>query len=327
MRDTSNTRCQRATFFKVASLVFSLVMLAAWLASCREREEPPASAQRPRYAVIPKCVTYDFWKEVRQGALSAANEIDAELIWEGTLKENDVTGQIAILNQMIAEDVDGIVLAPIDAEALADPVREATESGIPVVIIDSALNADSPISFIATDNENGGRIAGEHLAGLLGGEGRVTLLRFQKGSASTESRAQGFLQAIAAAPGIDAVETDHYGGVTPESAYAESEALLRTLTSETGVLQVDGIFCSNESTTIGMLRALDDAGLSGQVRIVGFDSSPFLLEALKEKRIDALVIQAPHSMGYLGVKTLHQHLRGEMVEKRIDTGARLITAP
>jgi ribose transport system substrate-binding protein len=276
-------------------------------------------------AVIPKGTTHEFWKSIHAGALRAAAESGVEVIWKGPLKEDDREAQIAVVEDLVSRGVSGIVLAPLDDTALRVPVMDAARSGIPVVIIDSDLKSKEYVSFVATDNYKGGRLAGECLAGLLQDRGRVVVLRYQEGSASTMNREQGFLDAVAGHPDIRVLSANQYGGATTESAYRASENLLAPYKTADGGLALDGIFCPNESTTFGMLRALQDAKLAGRVRFVGFDSSEKLVEGLSQGQLDGLVLQNPMAMGYLGVKTMVQHLSGQKVEPRIDTGVRLAT--
>ncbi len=226
---------------------------------------------------------------------------------------------------MITRKVSGIVLAPLDDAALRPVVATAKKSGIPVVIFDSGLKSEDYVSFVATDNYKGGYMAGEYLAKLLGGKGKAVMLRYAEGSASTMERERGFMEAIAKEKGIEVVSANQYGGATTESAYKASENLLAPLKAADGSLTIDGIFCPNESTTFGMLRALQDGGYAGKVKFVGFDSSAKLVEAMREKQINGLILQNPMRMGYLGVKTMVESLQGKSVEKRIDTGATLIT--
>jgi ribose transport system substrate-binding protein len=277
-------------------------------------------------AVIPKGTTHEFWKAIHAGAVKASRELKVEIIWKGPLREDDRDGQISVMEDFISRGVSGIVLAPLDDIALRGPVSNAVGSGIPVVIIDSDLKSDDYTSFAATDNYLGGKIGGQELIRLLNGKGRVIMLRCQEGSASTVNREQGFLDAMAAAPGITVVSANQYGGATVETAYRASENLLAPFTNASGNLTIDGIFTPNESTTFGMLRALQDGGHAGRLYFVGFDSSPKLVEALRSKQLNALVLQNPFAMGYLGVKTLVAHLRAEKVEKRIDTGVTLVTS-
>jgi len=309
------------------------VCAAAVLAGCGSSTESKASEETPKaagtqsfkIAVIPKGTTHEFWKAIHAGAKKAAGELGVEVIWKGPVKEDDRESQIAVIEDFITRGVDGIVVAPLDSSALVAPIEEAIGKGIPVVIIDSGLNSDKYVSFVATDNYKGGKLGGEHLAKLLGGKGRVVLLRYQVGSASTQEREKGFLDAMKENPGITVVSDNQYGGATTETAQRAAENLLAPLKKPDGTLSIDGIFCPNESTTVGMLRVLQDAGLAGKVKFVGFDSSPTLIAALEKGQIHGLVLQNPFNMGYLGVKTMVSHLKKESVEKRIDTGATLAT--
>jgi ribose transport system substrate-binding protein len=285
---------------------------------------PAAAAKKLTIAVIPKGTTHEFWKSIHAGANKAGEELGVEIVWKGPLKEDNRDDQIKIVEDMTSRGVSGIVLAPLDDTALRVPVQEATRKGIPVVIIDSGLKSEDYISFVATDNKNGGKLAGEHLAKLLGGKGKVIMLRYQEGSASTMEREAGFMAAMAAASGIKVVSSNQYGGATTETAYKASENVLAPY-KQGGKLAVDGIFCPNESTTFGMLRALQDAGLAGKVKFVGFDSSEKLVAALQAKQLQGLLLQDPMNMGYLGVKTMVDHLQGKTVEKRISTGENLAT--
>jgi ribose transport system substrate-binding protein len=151
------------------------------------------------------------------------------------------------------------------------------------------------------------------------------VLRYAEGSDSTTKREDGFLAVMRANPAIEIVSENQYAGADVESAYKKSEAILSQLKRPDGSLGVDGIFCPNESTCFGMMRVLQDNGWAGKVRFVGFDASENLVKGLREGHIDALVVQDPVKMGYLGVKTMVSHIRGEKVEKRIDTGVRAIS--
>jgi ribose transport system substrate-binding protein len=185
------------------------------------------------------------------------------------------------------------------------------------------LQGDAHTSFVATDNFAAGKMAGEELARIVGNKGNVMMLRYQEGSASTTNRENGFLEAMKAHPDVKVVSDNRYGGATTESAFATSESLLSAQKAASGAVQ--GIFAPNESTTFGMLLALRKAGLAKKVHLVGFDSSDKLVQGLRDGDIDGLVVQDPFKIGYLAVKTMAETLRGENVEKRIDTGARLVT--
>ncbi len=275
-----------------------------------------------RIAVIPKGTTHEFWKAVHAGAVKAAKELDVDVVWKGPLKEDDLKSQVDLVQSFTAQGVSGIVLAPLNDKALISSVKGATRAKIPVVIFDSALAGGETVSFVATDNRAAGRLAGERMAKLLGSDGKVVLLRYQEGSASTFEREEGFLEGIKKTPSIQIVSDNQYGGATTESAFSASESLLLAKGADKG--DVGGVFCPNESTTFGMLLALQKAKLTGKVRFIGFDASDKLVEGVKSGQIDALVLQDPLGMGYTAVKTLVTHVRGTKVEARIDTGASLV---
>jgi len=312
----------------VLVLACGLALLSACSKPDSEAREPADSEKAWTIAVIPKGTTHEFWKSINAGAFKARDElaqqgIQLDVIWKGPLKEDDRDQQIMVVENFTSRRVKGIVLAPLDSQALVRPVENAVGSGIPVVIIDSDLKSEKYVSFAATDNYLGGQIAGQHLGKLLEGKGKVILLRYAVGSASTEAREAGFLEALKANyPDIELLSSDQYSGATRETAYQASQNLLNRYGRE-----VDGIFCPNEPTTVMMARALRDIGRAqGDVKMVGFDAGTQSVADLKAGDVQGLVVQNPMAMGYLGVKALYDHLQGKPVEKRIDTGVTLVTS-
>jgi ribose transport system substrate-binding protein len=296
----------------------SLAAAAAWL-GCGG--SGGSSEGKLSIAVIPMGTTHEYWKAIHAGSQKAAAELDVEIVWKGPQKEDDRAQQIAVVEDMIARRVAGIVLAPLDRTGLRQAVGEARQAGIPTVLVDSGLEGDEFVSFVATDNYQGGVAGAKRLAEVLGGKGKVILLRVMVGVESTRDREQGFSDEIAKHPGIEILSDNQYGGITTETAYQAGENLLNRFPG------VEGIFCPNESTTFGMLRALTDAGKAGKVRFVGFDSSEKLIQALQEGHLHGLVLQNPFRMGELGVRTIVEHLRepAKQIEKRIDTGVHVAT--
>jgi ribose transport system substrate-binding protein len=210
-----------------------------------------------RVMVIPKGTTHEFWKTIHAGASKAAADLgNVEIIWQGPLKEDDRTEQIKLVQNAVAAKVDGIVLAPLDAKGLVKPVEDAIAAGIPVVIFDSALESSLPVSYVATDNYHGGVLAAERLAEVLKGKGKIILLRYMEGSASTEEREKGFTDTIKKYPGISYLSENQHSGATTDAAQKVAQNLVTRFRG-----QVDGIFCPNESSTSGMLRVLQDAGM------------------------------------------------------------------
>jgi ribose transport system substrate-binding protein len=285
-----------------------------------------ASGSSLTIAVIPKGTTHEFWRSIHAGAVQAAQELTAagdsvKIIWKGPLREDDREQQVQVVEGFTSQGVSGIVLAPLDNRALVRPVEEAKSANVPTVIIDSGLETDQIVSFVATDNHKGGEMLADRLGQLLGGKGKVLVLRYQEGSNSTEERERGFLERLKSGfPGITIVSSDQYAGATRETAKRAAENLLNRFGND-----LDGVFTANESSTVGMLLALQDIKKAGKVKFVGFDASQTLLDALRAHQLDGVAVQNPMKMGYLGVKTMVAHLKHQPVEKRIDTGVSLVT--
>jgi len=302
-------------------------MLAAallpFLVGCGKSDSarPP---QVLKIAVIPKATNHEYWKAIHAGALKAQRELPGvQIIWKGPPREDDRNGQIDTVESFISAGVSGIVLAPLDETALVRPVQHAMQAGIPVVIVDSGLKAEAGkdyVSYVATDNHDGGRKAARRMAEILGGRGKVLVLRYQVGSASTSQREEGFLAEMGEKfPDIQIVSGDQYAGATTDEAYRKAENLLARYP------RLDGIFGACEPLLFGVQRALHEAGREDRVQLVGFDRSEKLTTAMRQGHVQGLVLQDPINMGYLAVKTLVGHLRGEKVPARIDTGSLLAT--
>ncbi len=283
----------------------------------------PGDGSKPlQIAVIPKGTTHIFWKSVHFGALRAGEEMGAEIQWRGPQKESDRDEQINVVQGFVNKHVDGIVLAPLDADALVRPVQESKRGGVPVVIFDSGLNAPTgdTVAFVATDNFKGGQLAGETMAASLGGKGNVVVLRYNKGSESTHQREEGFLDAISKHADIKVLSSDQYAGTTTETAIDKAQSVLNKFGDE-----VNGIFAVCEPNAEGVLRALKDRKMAGNVKFVAFDSSDLLRQGLATGEVSAIVLQDPVQMGYLGVKTMVQSIRGEPVDSFVDTGVFVAT--
>jgi ribose transport system substrate-binding protein len=310
---------------------FLLVLISAILSGCGgESDTKPTGGsgaaekgKKLRIAVIPKGTTHEFWKSVHAGAQQAADELgDVEIVFQGPANEADIEGQIGKVRAMIVNRVDGIVLAPNHSGSLTKVVKEANAAKIPVLIFDSALDEGPEIvSYVATDNENGGALAARKLVELLEGKGNVILLRYRTGSESTEMREKGFLDEIKKHPDIKVLSDNQYGESTTEQAKAKTADLLLKFKDQ----GVDGLFAVCESNCNGALRALEDAGLAGKVKYIAFDPSDQLIAGLEKGTVHGIVLQDPVRMGYLSVKNLVASIRGESVEKRIATGEHVAT--
>ncbi len=325
----------KKNFASLLAFAFSLVMFGCTqpssnstpsTSSSSPSASPATSSKKLTIAVIPKGTTHEFWKTVHAGALKAARELstngtEVEVIWKGPLREDDREQQIQVVEGFISQRVNGIVLAPLDNRAMVRPVEEAKQAGIPTVVFDSGLESENIVSFVATDNHKGGMLAADRLGEVLGGKGRVLMLRYAEGSASTLEREAGFVEQMKAKhPGIEVIPSEQRSGPTRDTAKSASENLLNRHAND-----LQGIFTVNENSTAGMLLALQDIEKAGKITLVGFDSSQPFIDGLRNGQMQGFVVQNPFRMGYLAVKTMVDHLQGKPVERRVDTGVAMIT--
>jgi ribose transport system substrate-binding protein len=268
-----------------------------------------------RIAVIPKGTSHEFWNSIHAGAIHAARERgNVQIIWDGPPKESMRDRQQQIVEQFTSEGVSALILAPCDRKTLTAPVEAAIMKGIPVVIIDSGLevsdaiqNNDKYLGYVATDNRQGGVVGAQRLLALLGGKERpkVLMIRYQTGSESTEQREAGFRETMQQAGFIDLFVPEDEAGATVESAQQVAERLL------SDHRDLDGIFVPNESSTMGVLRALEGLKLAGEIKFVGFDANQDLLAALQKDKLHGLVLQDPFDMGYQSVLRAIDYLEGK----------------
>lgn len=281
-----------------------------------------------RIAVVPKGTSHDFWQSVHFGAEKAAKEFGVQIEWNGPPDEKENVEQRKIVETFIGDQVDGICLAPINRTAAGQLITAAKRQGIPTVIFDSGVNEDAQkeiVSYVATQNLEGGRMAGRRLAEVMGEEGGVILLRYQAGSESTEQREAGFLEEIGKHPKMKVLSDN----IRVDSSVGEARSKSETLLEKFGD-QVKGVFTVCEPNNKGMYAALNsmiDAGKfqAGDVKFVAFDPDPRMIEGLQNGLVQGVVLQDPVNMGYLSVKTIVEHLDGNEVEKRIGTGEALAT--
>ena len=303
---------------KALPIIIVLVVIAIIFIGIGIARKGKQDNQR-RIAVIPKGITHIFWESIRRGAEKAGVEAGVKIFWNGPEREGNREVQIQIIEDFITQKVSGIVLAPIDNKALVPSVEKIYARNIPCVIIDSGIDTDKYISFIATDNYKGGVIAAKRMGRILNGKGKIVVVKYAPGSASTMKRENGFINTIEQEfPEIEIVDTK-YGMDTVETALQAAEDLL---TKNAGI---DGLFACNESTSVGALRALQSRGHAGKIKMVGFDAGGLLIEGVKTGAVDSLVVQNPYKMGYTGVQAIIATLDGKKVERRVDTGVVLVT--
>jgi ribose transport system substrate-binding protein len=279
--------------------------------------------EKIKIAIIPKSSVHVYWKSVQSGVkLGAFALSDVEILWRPPSIENDKAQQISIVDQCVKEGVSGIILAPLGYDALAGSVTKAMKKKIPVLIFDSALKGTAGkdfISLVITDNKKGGSLAGEKLVQLLGGNGNVVVLGYAAGQVTAKERIDGFLEVMAKYKGMQVI-------VKNPSAGGVEEAQKVSLSIKNELKQANGIFCPNESTTMGMLLVLRSLSLAGKIKFVGFDTTIPLIEALKAGEINGLIAQDPARMGFYSIKTMVDYVRGKKVPLKVDIDVHLITS-
>ncbi|MEZ5402592.1 MAG: substrate-binding domain-containing protein [Bryobacteraceae bacterium] len=267
--------------------------------------------------VAPKGASHIFWQTVHAGAVKAAREGGFEVEWKAPALEVDSSRQIEIVESMVNRKLAGIVLAPVDRKALVNIVERAGRERIPVAIFDSAIDTAKKLTYVATDNAEGGRMAARRMGEILGGKGKVGVIGFMAGSASTMERESGFEEEMRAKfPGIELLGV-RFGMADRAKALAETENLL------TAHPDLAGLFADNESSSVGAVQGLKSRG-ARNVKLVAFDASQQLVRDCEEGWIDSIVVQDPFKMGYESTRAVVAHLAGKSVDPAIDSGVRLL---
>ncbi|HYL74590.1 MAG TPA: substrate-binding domain-containing protein [Bryobacteraceae bacterium] len=276
------------------------------------------ASKKKRIAVVPKGTSHIFWLTVRAGAEAAGQKFGVEILWNGPPQETEYDRQMQIVDSMLAQHVDGLAVAAAERKALNRSLDRAAELGIPVTVFDSGVDSTNYMTFLATNNYEGGKMGARELARLVGGAGKVAMVMHAPGSASTMDRERGFEDVMKAEfPKIEIVARQ-FSMSNPSKGMAAAENILSAHPD------LNGIFASSEPSSMGVALALKSRGLSGKVKCVTFDSSDKLIEDLKGGTIDAMVVQDPFKMGFEAVKTLVDKLHGVASPKQIDLPARLV---
>lgn len=305
------------------TLAGSILLVAALFvgAGCEKEAATDEASTGPRHviAVIPKLTNTVFWQSVFAGAKEAGKDFGYELIWDGPDRETNSAGQIEIVDAAIARHVEGVVIAPVDRTGLVPSVDKLAELNIPCVIIDSGLDAVHFLSFVATDNYQGGVLAAERMGQVLGGKGNVLVVQHIAGSHAATKRVSGFTETIAKEfPNITIVDSE---------SGQDTAAIAKQVTGE--MLQrhpdVQGLFACNVDVSVGALQALQAAKRT-DVKMVAFDPDKSLIDGLRSGQVAAIIVQDPYKMGYEGVKAVALSNRGESSPRLIDTGVEVVTS-
>jgi ribose transport system substrate-binding protein len=281
-----------------------------------------AFAEGEKIYFIVKATESDFWQIVIDGGRTAGEEYKVEFISQAAPTEADVAKQVAILETAIGDKPAAIVLAPTVEDALVPGIEKAAEAGIPLIMIDSAASTDQYVSFLASDNVAIGTIAADKLAEALkartgAAKGKVAGITFMAGVGSLEKRKKGFMDQIKNYPDIEVVDFQDAQG-----KQGQTLAIVQNLM--TTYPDLVGIYANNQYTGDETIRALDMAQKTGMATVV-VDAGPLEMEGLKTGLTDYMIVQQPWKMGYMGVEYALKAIKGETLEKFIDTGVVAIT--
>ncbi len=306
------TRARNPHFW--ATVLLALVMV------CWGCSGGGAPAGKPRVAVVVKALDSEFWLQVKNGVDAAAREHpELEVSIMAPPREIDIDQQVALLENQIAKKVAALIVAPAGVAQVVPVLERARASQIPVILVDTDASWEGKLSFVGTDNRLGGRLAGEYLVKKLNGRGRVALLTGIPGVETHQSRAAGFREALAAAPGVL---------IVAEQPANSERALAMSVTENllTSNARLDAVFATNDQMALGALEAVSARGRAGKIELVAFDAGREVLGQIRAGRIGAAVAQRPFEMGRQSVDAAARVLRGERIERRLDTGTALVTA-
>lgn len=276
-----------------------------------------AGDKGPTIQMIVMSINSEYWLNVQAGSEAELAKSGGELIYTGPSLDGDIQGQIDLMENAISSGVDGIILIPVDAEALVPSVEKAEDAGIPVVVVDGPVNTDKVTSYIATDNEAGGKLAMETLIDLMGGKGKAVVVNALAGIPSNDGRGIGAEAAAKEYPDIEMIET--LRGADQAAALQNTENML------TANKDITGIFSAYDRGAIGASQALINAGLDGKVHQVAFDAAADEIQYLEDGVIDALIVQQPYEMGRLAVEYINKTLAGEEVPQEMATEVVVVT--
>ena len=270
-------------------------------------------------AVIAKSTTSSYWKTTFAGANAAGAEYNLELTFEGPENEEDYEMQNQMIRNAIERGVDAIVFSAVDYNGNTEAVNEAVEAGVKVVVIDSDVNSGLVSCRISTDNYKAGQMVGE--AVLSGPEHKlqVGIVNFDEKSENGQQRENGFRDLVADNERVTIVASINVNSATEEAKAATIQMLKENP-------QINILVTFNEWTSLGVGYAVQELDLADETRVVAFDSNVVSVGMLETGEVDALIVQNPYAMGYLGVEYAWKLIKGEAVpETHIDTTTTLIT--
>ncbi|MFQ6394134.1 ABC transporter substrate-binding protein [Nocardia sp. KC 131] len=303
---------------RTAVLIGVLMVVGAMVVSCSGEVGNSGGTDAKKLVLIPGVADEPFYISMQCGAAGEATKLGYKLDTQAPTKF-DAGSQTPVLTGVVANKPGGILIAPTHATAMANPIKQAKDSGIKIVEVDTALEDTSiALSSISSDNKKGGELAAATLAKLVGEKGPVLVINTKAGTSTTDARAQGFEAALKNYPGMTSLGVQYNNN---EAAQAAS-IVTATLAAHPDLA---GVFATNLSSAEGAATGLRNANKLGQVKLVGFDASPKQVEDLKAGTVQALIAQDPSGIGVTGVDQAVAALEGKPVTRNIQTEMVAIT--
>lgn len=305
---------------KIISLLTSAVVMTSFVGCGSSSTTNKASAdskdKKITINVVVKALNSDFWKSVQAGAEAAGKELGVTVKVIAPNSEDDVAGQTSMMEDSIINKVSCLVVAPTQPAAALATFDKADQAGIPVVLVDTDAKWDKKQSFVGTGNLAGGKAGGKFLAEKVGKGAEVVMIRGALGDPGSDDRVSGARESLEAA-GVKVITVQPANG-DRNKGMSVMENLLQAHPN------IKGVYCTNDEMALGAIRALKQANRT-DVAVTGFDGSPDALKAIKAGELTATVAQNSYNMGKISVETAVKVVKGEKVDKRIDTGTKLIS--
>jgi len=291
-------------------------VLALGLTACGQDGGTSAGSSggdQPYIAIVSKGFQHQFWQAVKKGAEQEAAKEGARITFEGPATEKEVEAQITMLTNAIAKKPAAIGFAALDSKSAEGLLQQAKSQKIPVIAFDSGVESDVPLTTAATDSKKAAAEAASKMAELIGGKGKVAVVAHDQTSQTGKYRRDGFVEWMKAnAPGVTLLPVQYGDGDQAKSADI-TKSILRANPD------VTGIYGTNEGSAIGVVKGVQESGKIG-VKIVGFDSGKAQIDAINSGLMAGAITQNPVGMGEELVKAAMKAIKGEKLEKTIDTG-------
>src|SRR5512143_211183 len=304
-------------------VVVSLLLVVAMIAGCQPTAAPatqapaaqqPAAGAKPYIPVISKGFQHQFWQAVKAGSEKAAKEFNVDITFEGPETEAMVDKQVEMFQTALDKKPAAICLAAVDSKAFIPLLEKAKAANIPVIGFDSGVDSDIPLSTAATDNVAAAAAAADHMAQLIGGSGEVAIIAHDQTSRTGIDRVKGFTDQIKNKyPNIKIVDTQYGAG-----DQLKSTDIAKAVISAHPNLK--GYFGANEGSIIGVLNAAKELNMGGKLVIIGYDSGQQQMDSIRNGLEAGAITQDPIGIGYKCVEAAVKAMKGEKLDKNIDTG-------